>query len=98
VALHSLPPAIGPKTAARFQAIGCNTIADFLARDAQQIAELLNAKWISDRLVLQWQDQARMALQIDRLTAVGAGLMIIAGIRSVEELAQQDAPETVRCS
>ncbi len=86
-------PAIGPKTAARFHSIGCTTIEDFLSANAQQLAEALNAKWITERLILQWQDQARMALRIDRLTAAGSGLLIIAGIRSTEELARQNGPK-----
>ncbi len=83
-------PAIGPKTAARFNAIGCNTIEDFLRRDADQIANELNTQWIDSRLVSQWQDQSRLACQIDRLTAAGAGLLVIAGIHSAEKLAEQD--------
>ncbi len=86
-------PAIGPKTAARFHAIGCKTIEDFLSRDVQAIANELNTKWINVGLVAQWQDQSRLACQVDRLTASGAGLLVLAGIHSAEELAEQNASE-----
>ncbi len=86
-------PAIGPKTAARFHAIGCNTIKDFLSREAEQVANDLNTKWITAELVSQWQDQSRLACQIDRLTAAGAGLLVMAGLHSADQLAEKRASE-----
>ena len=82
-------PAIGPKTAARFEAIGLKTVHDLLSHDAQRIAEKLNTQWITDRLVTQWQDQARLACQIERLTAAGSGLLVLAGIRTADDLARR---------
>jgi len=86
-------PAIGPKTAARFDAIGCYTIAMFLDRTAEEIEEKLNVKWITARLVTQWQDQSRLSIQIKRLTAAGAGLLVHMGIHSAEQLAKQDSSQ-----
>ena len=80
-------PAIGPKTAARLEAIGLETIQDLLSHEADWVAAELNTKWITSRLVSQWQDQARLACQIDRLSAAGAGLLVLAGIRTAEDLA-----------
>ena len=84
-------PAIGPKTAARFEAIGLTTIHDLLAHEAERISIELNTKWITPRLVSQWQAQARLACQIERLSAAGAGLLVMAGIETAEDLALQDA-------
>ncbi len=84
-------PAIGPKTAARFEAIGLTTIDDLLANDAEQISTELNTKWITPRLISQWQAQARLACQIERLSAAGAGLLVMAGIESANDLSQRDA-------
>lgn len=84
-------PAIGPKTAARFQSKGYMTIRDLLETDAKQIALDLDTSWISERLVAQWKIQSQLALAIDRLTAVGAGLIVLSGIQSVQEFATQDA-------
>ena len=86
-------PAIGPKTAARFHAIGCHTIEDFLGRDSEQVAQELNTSWINSRLVFQWQKQSLLACQIDRMTAVGSGLLVLAGIDSASALANQNAME-----
>jgi hypothetical protein len=86
-------PAIGPKTAARFEAIGMHTVGDLLSRDAEQIAAELAAKWINVRLVSQWQDQARLSCHIERLSAVGSGLLVMSGIRTPEQLACRSATD-----
>lgn len=88
-------PAIGPKTAARFEAIGMHTIGDLLSRDAEQIAVELGAKWINARLVAQWQDQARLSCHIERLSAVGSGLLVMSGIRTTEQLARRSASDVM---
>ncbi|MCY2984763.1 MAG: DUF4332 domain-containing protein [Planctomycetota bacterium] len=79
-------PAIGPKSAARLEAIGLTTVRDLLSHDADSISAELQSKWITPRIVDQWQDQARLACQIERLSAAGSGLLIMAGIRTAEEL------------
>ena len=79
-------PAIGPKTAARLEAIGLATVRDLLSHDANRISAELQTKWITPPIVDQWQDQARLACQIERLSAAGSGLLIMAGIRTADEL------------
>ncbi len=86
-------PAIGPKTAARFHAIGCNTIEDFLSRDPEQVAQELGTSWINAQLVSRWQHQSLLVCQVDRLTAMGSGLLVMAGIDSASTLATQNAHE-----
>ncbi len=86
-------PAIGPKTAARFEAIGLKTVGDLLAQDAEQIAAKLGTKWINARLVSQWQDQSRLACHIERLSAAGSGLLVMSGIRTPEQLARRSASD-----
>ena len=87
-------PAIGPKTAARLEAIGITAVQDLLSHDAETIAIELKTKWITARLVSQWQAQARLACQIERLSAAGAGLLVMAGIESAEDLARRDPTKT----
>ena len=86
-------PAIGPKTAARFEAIGLSTIENLLSNDADRIASELDTKWITARLVSQWQSQAKLACQIERLSAAGAGLLVMAGIETSNDLARRDPSE-----
>lgn len=86
-------PAIGPKTAARFHAIGLTTVRELTSQDAESIAAKLNTKWITAKVVAQWQDQARLACQIERISAAGTGLLVIAGIRTVQQLARYNTAE-----
>jgi hypothetical protein len=82
-------PAIGPKTAARFDEIGCHWVGRFLDRNANEIVDELTNKQITFSLVRQWQYQARLS----RLTAAGAGLLVNLGICSAEQLAKQHPDE-----
>ncbi len=84
-------PAIGPKTAARFIDIGVNTVKEFLQISPAELADRLQTNWISAKIVAQWQAQARLALSVDRLSAAGAGLLVMIGIESVDALAEFDA-------
>jgi len=88
-------PAIGPQTAVRFEAIGLKTVHDLLTHNAEWLARELETKWITAHLVSQWQDQARLACQIERLSAAGAGLLVMSGIRSAEELARRKPSEAL---
>lgn len=70
-------------------------MGDLLSHDAEQMAAKLNAKWIDARLVSQWQDQARLACHIERLSATGSGLLVMAGIRTPEQLARRSASDVM---
>lgn len=86
-------PAIGPKTAVRMNNIGLNTIRDLMTQDAESIAAELNTKWITPKIVSQWQDQARLACQIERLSAAGSGLLVLAGIRTARDLSELNSAD-----
>ena len=88
-------PAIGPKTATKFHELGLNTVRDFIRHDAESMAAKLNTRWITASLVSQWQDQARLACQIERISAAGSGLLVLAGIRTAQDLAWRTAPDTL---
>lgn len=81
-------PAIGPKTATRLTDIGIHTVQDLLTHEPEEISAALETRWITPKLVAQWQSQALLACQIERLSAAGAGLLVLAGIRSAEDLAE----------
>ena len=86
-------PAIGPKTASRFLAIGCNTVGDFLKLDAESWSQRLATKWITVNLIEQWQNQARLACAIERLPAAGAGLLVLAELQTVSQIRMLEAEE-----
>lgn len=81
-------PSIGPKTAARFTAIGINTVGDFLSSSAADVAERLRTYWITDSTVSHWQGQARLMCEVPDLKPINAQLLAGAGQTSAAELAQ----------
>ncbi len=80
-------PSIGPKTAARFREIGCHSVREFLQSDVSELANQLQTKWITPEVLSDWQKQALLMCQVEKMTAVGATLLVIAGVDSAEQLA-----------
>lgn len=80
-------PSIGPKTGARFEAIGVHTIADFLKITAESLAEKLDYKRLSAKVVRQYQNQTRLVCRIPNLRGHDAQLLVGCGVIEAEELA-----------
>ncbi|MEM9942433.1 MAG: DUF4332 domain-containing protein [Planctomycetota bacterium] len=80
-------PAIGPKTAERFEKVGVHTVAEFLKQTAESLASKLAYKRITEELVRQWQQQARLVCRIPNLRGHDAQLLVACGIIEPEELA-----------
>ena len=80
-------PSIGPKTGARFEAIGVHTIADFLKMTAESLAEKLDYKRLSAKVVRQYQNQTRLVCRIPNLRGHDAQLLVGCGVIEAEELA-----------
>jgi hypothetical protein len=83
-------PSIGPKTAARFTAIGIHTVGEFLSTPAQDLASRLLTYWITDTTVSQWQSQAQLMCEVPGLNARDAQLLAGSGQSSAAELALCD--------
>ncbi|XZE18733.1 DUF4332 domain-containing protein [Pirellulaceae bacterium SH449] len=79
-------PAIGPKTAARLQAVGVTTVGQLLTADSEQLARLLKANWINAQTIDQWKGQARLSREIAGLSSAGSGLLFLSGVTTSEEL------------
>lgn len=86
-------PAIGPKTAARLEAIGIKTVRHLLAADSQELSAKLKTSWIKPQTIEQWKTQARLAHEIAGLSAAGAGLLYLAGVTNAEEFLRQSVDE-----
>ena len=87
-------PSIGPKTGARFEAIGVYTIADFLKMTAESLAEKLDYKRLNAKLLRQWQHQARLVCRIPNLRGHDAQLLVGCEIFEAEEVASM-RPESL---
>ncbi|CAA2138355.1 DUF4332 domain-containing protein [Hyphomicrobium sp. ghe19] len=83
-------PSIGPKTADRIAAIGVYSVGDFLAQDPEALAELLNDPHVDAETLLDWQDQARLVMAVPGLRGTHAQLLVGAGYRTAQAVAEAD--------
>jgi hypothetical protein len=84
-------PAIGPKTAARLYPHGIKTVRDLMKADPAALAVLVNARSITPEVIGDWQDQARLVCTVPGLRGIHAQLLVGAGYRSGEQIADADA-------
>lgn len=83
-------PSIGPKMAERFAGLGVITVGDFLGHDPHDLAELLDDRRITADDLIDWQDQAQLVIDVPGLRGGGAQLLVGAGYRNADALAEAD--------
>jgi hypothetical protein len=84
-------PAISAKTVKRLRALGIDTIRDLLKADPAALALRLNARSVTGETVGAWQDQALMMCAIPGLRGAHAQLLVGAGYRTAEAVAEAEA-------
>lgn len=84
-------PSIGPKTAERLYAHGIKTVRDLLKAEPGALATLLDARHIDAGTIADWQHQARLVCKVPGLRGTHAQLLVGAGYRTADALAQADA-------
>ncbi len=89
-------PSIGPKTAERLNACGVRTIGDLLESQAGPLSQQLGGGWHSPSVVLDWQDQARLILEVPELRAEQAKLLTGAGYRTAAAVAEAQPEELLQ--
>jgi Domain of unknown function (DUF4332) len=82
-------PSIGPKTAARFAAIGVHTVGEFVAQSADDLATRLATAWITTEIIRSWQSQTVMMCQLDCFKTRDVQLLVGAGFTKVEQLSSE---------
>ncbi|MCI4663619.1 MAG: DUF4332 domain-containing protein [Neomegalonema sp.] len=88
-------PSIGPKTAARLEALGLKTVGDLLAIDPKSVADGLRDRRITAKVVSAWRAQAGLLVRMQRLRRAEAVLLVFAGYRDVAAIAEAD-PEQLQ--
>jgi len=83
-------PSIGPKTAGRLNLIGVKTVGDLLEVTPEDAAARIKQGHINARVIKDWQAQALLACTVPELSALGAQLLVGAGVSTVEDLATAD--------
>lgn len=84
-------PSIGPKTAERLANVGVLTVNDLLEEDGEQLATMLGRRHMTATVIKDWQDQARLVLDIPGLRGTHAQLLVGSGYRSAKAIAEADA-------
>jgi predicted flap endonuclease-1-like 5' DNA nuclease len=80
-------PSIGAKTAQRLAGVGVQTVADFLEEDVEQLSTMLGRRALTSRVLKDWQDQARLVMDVPGLRGTHAQLLVGAGYRDATALA-----------
>ncbi len=86
-------PSIGPKTAEKLNAAGIDCVDDLLKAHPMALAARLDDRHVTEQTITDWQDQARLVCAIPGLRGTGAQLLVGAGYRTAEAMAEADAAE-----
>ena len=88
-------PSIGPKTAARLNGAGVFTVTDLLKSNPDELADRVNARHIRPAVIVDWQDQARLVMEVPGLRGTHAQLFVGAGLRTIEDIALADPSDVM---
>lgn len=91
-------PSIGPKTASRLEKVDIYTIGDLLNADPEATAQALNVRYIKTDTLQDWQDQTRLMVDAPGLRVLDSQILVGAGIRSVEDLAEASATKVLKAA
>ena len=83
-------PSIGPKMAEKLNAVGIDTVGDLLQAHPIALAARLEIKSITPDIVTDWQDQARLVCTIPTLRGTQSQLLVGAGYRTQDMVAEAD--------
>ena len=86
-------PSIGPRTGTRLNAHGIDTVADLLAADPGELAELMASRYITTQTIEDWQMQSRLVCTIPWLRGTYAQLLVGAGYTSARDIADAGGDE-----
>lgn len=89
-------PSIGRKTAKRLNRAGIFTVQDLLDADEEEIASMLNVRHITPDVLLDWQAQTKLMVEVPGLRVHDAQILAGSGIRTAEDLSEASARDIFR--
>ena len=89
-------PSIGRKTAKRLNRVGIFTVQDLLDADEDEVASTLNVRHITPDVLIDWQAQTKLMIEVPGLRVHDAQILTGSGIRSAEDLSAASAREVFR--
>ncbi|MGI9517211.1 MAG: DUF4332 domain-containing protein [Pirellulaceae bacterium] len=84
-------PSIGARSAERFYDIGIETVDDFLAADADEMAGQLENRRMSAKVLRTWQKQSRLMCHVPNLRGHDVQILVACGITEPTDLATMNA-------
>lgn len=91
-------PSIGKKTARRLNRLGIFTVEDFLNCDVEEIAFEMDVRHIDEQTLEDWKAQALLMIEVPGLRVHDAQILVGAGVRSGEDLANASATRIFHAS
>jgi hypothetical protein len=91
-------PSIGKKTARRLNRVGIFTVEDLLNCDVEEIAFELDVRHIDEPTLEDWKAQATLMIEVAGLRVHDAQILVGAGIRNGEDLANASATKIFHAS
>jgi nucleotidyltransferase/DNA polymerase involved in DNA repair len=88
-------PSIGPRGAEQLNAIGIQTVNDFLRSNAATVATQLDDKRVTAATILDWQNQATLVCRVPNLRGHDAQQLVAAGVTTAEQLASANIASLV---
>ncbi len=83
-------PSIGPRLAERFASLGLSTVQHFLDHDADKLAERLADRRLDSSMLAEWQNQARLVIEVSTLRGTHAQLLTGAGYSTAQDVADAE--------
>jgi len=80
-------PSVGPKTAKRLKGCRIRTVNDLLQADPQSLAASLKTAHLTEQVIRDWQDQARLVCGIPDLRGNDAQLLVACNVRTPQAVA-----------
>jgi len=83
--------------ARRLSRLNYRTVADFIGTQPEKISDELGNPRIQTKLIVMWQNQARLCIRIRHLSAEQSRLLVLSGLDDPDVIATSNVDEIIGC-